>query len=142
MWKKLCTLMGFDDWIDNPEVAETTGRFKNREKIFARLNEKMRANTSEYWIETLNDAGIPAGAINSIDQTFNDPQVKHIGMSQKVTSPKMGEIELVAQPIKMSVSTSTIKVSAPERGEHTDEILTELGLSADEIKDFRSRTVI
>ena len=142
MWKKLCTLMGFDDWIDNPEVAETTGRFKNREKIFARLNEKMRENTSEYWIETLNDAGIPAGAINSIDQTFNDPQVKHIGMSQKVTSPEMGEIELVAQPIKMSDSTSTIKVSAPERGEHTDEILTELGITADEIKDFRSRTVI
>jgi formyl-CoA transferase len=63
-------------------------------------------------------------------------------MSQKVTSPEMGEIELVAQPIKMSDSTSTIKTSAPERGEHTDEILTELGITADEIKDFRSRTVI
>ena len=63
-------------------------------------------------------------------------------MSQKVTSPEMGEIELVAQPIKMSDSTSTIKVAAPERGEHTDEILADLGLSAEEIEDLRSRTVI
>ncbi|MEX2451780.1 MAG: CoA transferase [Rhodospirillales bacterium] len=142
MWKKLCALMAFDDWADNPDFADTKGRFKNREKIFARLDETMKDQDSTYWIEKLNDAGIPAGPIYSIDQTFADPQVRQLGMSQSVVSQALGEINLVAQPINMNKSSSTLKVSAPERGEHTDEILKDLGLSSGEIDDLRTRTII
>ena len=72
-----------------------------------------------------------------MDQTFSDTQVKHLGIAQTVPSPKLGEICLVGQPVRLSRTPSKLGVSAPECGEHTESILTGLGYSDEEIEQLR-----
>ena len=89
------------------------------------------------WIAALNKAGIPCGPIYSIDQTFNDPQVRHLGIAQQVVSQALGAITILGQPVGLSRTPSHLVSAAPEYGEHTDAILSELGYSAAEIAAFR-----
>ena len=86
---------------------------------------------------------MPCGPIYSIDQVFADPQIKHLGAAESVYSPDRDEeIDLVAQAIKLSRTPSKREVGPPKRGEHTEELLEEFGYSADQIADFKSRTVV
>ena len=85
---------------------------------------------------------IPCGPIYTIDQTFADPQVRHLGVAQEVDSPKLGSIKLVGQPFTLSRTPSRLVSSAPEYGEHTDAILTEFGYSSEDIARFRQAGTI
>ena len=142
MYRRLCTELGMEEFIDHPDFAEGRIRSKNREAMNAEINKRTRERPSAEWIERLTAAGVPCGDINTIDKVFADPQVAHLGMAQSVTSPALGDIDLVGQPITMSRTPSAIVVAPPERGEHTDEILTAAGYTEGEIADFRSRNVI
>ena len=93
-------------------------------------------------VERLNADGIPCGPIYTIDQAFADPQVRHLGIAQNVNSPALGEITLVGQPFTLSRTPSRLVTSAPEYGEHTDEILAEFGYSKDEIAQLRQTGAI
>ena len=98
--------------------------------------------TSDAVVERLNRAGIPCGPIHTIDQTFADPQVRHLGLAQDVNSPALGSIKLVGQPVTLSRTPSRLVSSAAEYGEHSDEILTEFGYSSDDIARFRQAGTI
>ena len=93
-------------------------------------------------IERLNAGGIPCGPIYSMDQTFADQQVRHLGVARSVVSKTMGTISLVSQPVKLSRTPAEITSAAPESGEHTDEVLAEIGYAAAEIADFHARNVV
>jgi crotonobetainyl-CoA:carnitine CoA-transferase CaiB-like acyl-CoA transferase len=93
--------------------------------------------TSDALIERLNTAGIPCGPIYTIDQTFADPQVRHLGIAQAVESSALGAIDLVGQPFTLSRTPSRLVTGAPEYGEHTDEILLEIGYSRQDVAQFR-----
>jgi len=127
MWGRLCKALGREEWIKHPDYATNKLRQGKREE----LNEKIEAITSKetraQLIDRLNTAGIPCGPIYTIDQTFADPQVKHLGIAQKVPSKSLGEITLLAQPYTLSRTPSKLVSGAPEAGEQTDEILTEFG---------------
>ena len=90
----------------------------------------------------MNEAGIPCGPIYSIDQVFEDEQVKHIGMEHPVEHPELGKFNVLGQAIKMSRHKPRTGVATPNRGQHTDEVLAELGFGEDEIADLRNREVI
>ena len=90
----------------------------------------------------MNQAGIPCGPIYTLDQTFDDPQVRHLGVAQTVTSPVRGDIEIVGQPIHMTRTPNKVVVPAPEYGEHTDEVLESLGYSDGDVAGFHERGVI
>ena len=98
--------------------------------------------TSAAVVERMNAAGIPCGPIYTIDQTFADPQVRHLGIAQKVQSPALGDITLVGQPFTLSRTPSRLVSSAPEYGENTDEILAEFGYSGDDISRLRQAGAI
>ena len=108
----------------------------------AEINRRTKERDSATWIEFFNEAGVPAGEINSIDQVFADPQVQHLKMSEDVHSEAIGDFHLVAQAVKLSRTPGTIAVAPPERGEHTDEVLQELGFSPDDIAEMRERNVV
>ena len=123
-----------------PTVKRIENRIKNR-KNRNHLNDLIEGITvkrsSSEWIEHFNSHGVPCGPIYSLDQTFSDAQVKHLGIAQTVPSPKLGEIRLVGQPVRLSRTPSKLGVSAPECGEHTESILTGLGYSDEEIEQLR-----
>ena len=85
---------------------------------------------------------MPCGPIYSIDQVFNDPQVQHLGMAQTVHHPALGDVQLVGQPFTLSGHANQLRTASPERGQHTDAVLTDLGLSAAEIKGLYERNII
>jgi formyl-CoA transferase len=142
MWAKVCTVLGIEDIIDKPEFVDQPNRFKNRAKVNAALEAATILKNGQEWIELLNDAGIPCGPINTLDQTFADPQVIHLGVAQKVVSPVRGEIEIVGQPVHMSNATNHVARPSPEYGEHTNEILSELGYTDDNIAALSGEGVV
>jgi crotonobetainyl-CoA:carnitine CoA-transferase CaiB-like acyl-CoA transferase len=85
---------------------------------------------------------VPCGPINTIDQVFADPQVRHVGLAQGVRSHERGDSELVGQPILMSRTGSGIRMPPPLMGEHTDEILADLGYEAEQIAELHAAGVL
>jgi formyl-CoA transferase len=97
---------------------------------------------SAEWIGALNAAGVPCGPIYSMDQVFADPQVDHLGVAVPVESPTLGKFRVVNQAVRLSRTPPRVTSAAPEVGEHTDEILAELGYSKDEIAQLRAANAI
>ncbi len=142
MWAKLCGLLGLDDMIDHPDFATAEARFDNRGAVNAAIEAITPRRSCAEWIDLLNDAGIPCGPIYTLDQTFDDPQVRHLGIAQTVTTPSRGEIEIVGQPIHLTRTPNRLVAPAPEYGEHTDEVLAALGYSAMDVAQFHDRGVV
>jgi len=89
----------------------------------------MRQFTSAELIQKLNDAGVPAGPILTIDQVFADPQVEHLGMAQTVTSERYGPLRLVRSPVNLSRTPAALRRAAPVPGGDTLSVLEERGLT-------------
>jgi crotonobetainyl-CoA:carnitine CoA-transferase CaiB-like acyl-CoA transferase len=143
LWKRFCEVAGDRELAGNPDFATVPLRAKNRQALIAHLNDIVRSKPSQYWVEALNKAGVPCGPINTIDKAWEDPQVKHLGMARKVRHPKIGEYEVVGQPIHMSryPQPDTLRPT-PDQGQHTDEVLRELGYDAAGIAELRAKGVV
>lgn len=142
IWLRFCEALGAPELAAQPEYATAELRSHHRGDLNAAISERTRREPSQTWVERLNDAGVPCGPINRIDQAFADPQVRHLGVAQSTHAPAIGEITLVGQPIAMSRTPSRIATAAPERGAHTREILSEIGYTEQELDDFHERGVI
>ena len=94
-------------------------------------------------VKLMNDAGVPCGPINNIDQTFAEPQVQHLGIAKRVRHPTLGDIKVVGQPINLTKAPQPAEYRpTPELGQHTDEIMAGLGHNTKSIAALRSRGVI
>ena len=142
IWKRFCSTLGLDFLFDHPDYDDEEKRSTNRDALGARIDEVTRTQSTEYWVKALNDAGVPCGPIYSIDETFADPQVRHLQMTQPVTSQTLGTFELVGQPVQLERTPSCLAAASPECGEHTDDILTDLGYSEEKIAGLRQRNAI
>jgi len=100
------------------------------------------SRTSREWIDLLTEKGVPCGEIYKVDEVFADPQVKHLGIAQEARTIPFGATRLVGQPVVMTRTPSRIVQHPPERGEHTREVLAELGYDEDSVNDLRARQII
>ena len=139
---RLARELGYDEWIDDPDFAHNDARLRNRDKLNALIQEKFMEKTSADWVEQLSDAGVPCGPAYTIDEAFDDPQVKHLGVAQPLHTVPFGETNCVGQPVQLTRTPTGRPAPTPERGEHSDEILSEFGIAADEIGDLRARNII
>jgi crotonobetainyl-CoA:carnitine CoA-transferase CaiB-like acyl-CoA transferase len=142
IWRRFCQAIGHEELIENPAYASAAERSTNRAALNAELAAITRRQPGAHWIELLNRAGVPCGPINTIDQVFADPQVRHLGLAQPVHSHERGDTELVGQPILMSRTPSCIRTPPPLMGEHTEEILGELGYDRARIEALRAAEVL
>jgi formyl-CoA transferase len=143
MWKRFAKAVGAPELIDHPEHASPTLRSQHRKALNERISAVTKTNTSAHWIEALNKAGVPCGPINSIDQTFAEPQVRHLGIARPVKHPRLGDIKIVGQPINLSDAPQPEQMRpTPELGEHTAEVLSDLGYDGKAIDGLRAEGVI
>ncbi len=141
MWLKLKELFN-DPALEDPDFVDGPSRSKHRDKLNEILNVHTRKKSSTDWIEILNEAGVPCGEINTIEEAFASPQVKHLGIARDFVSQERGASQIVGQPIDMSRSVSEIRLPPPTLGQHTDEVLGEIGLSSDEIARLKDDGVV
>lgn len=142
LWGRLCETIGKPEWKDKPEWRTQVGRSADRKAVHAAIGEITREKSSAYWCERFDEAGIPAGPINTMDKVFADPQVQHLGIASPVKSPHYGDTHLIASPINMTGLHKEIRSSTPEAGAHTDEVLHWLGCSEKEIEGLRAGGII
>ncbi len=142
MWKRLCNLIGREDLLAMDEFKNNESRAKHRAPLNAILNQSFSTRASEEWVKELNRAGVPCGPIYSVDRVFADPQVEHLGAAAEVEHPKLGRFKVLNQAVKLSRTPAAVKTATPEPGQHTDEILMELGYQKPEITKLRARGVV
>ncbi len=141
IWERLKGVLGDPD-LDDPRFASPADRSSNRAALNAIIDTHTRRRSTALWIDRLNRAGVPCGAINAIDQVFADAQVRHLGLARPVVSGERGPVEMVGQPIEMSRSTSEIRTPPPGFGEHTHEVLSEAGFTREEIDALAEKGLI
>ena len=143
IWQRCAKVLEREDLITNPDYASGGDRSRNRDTLNAIIQDILLHKSSAEWVEAFNAAGVPCGPIYAINEVFEDPQVKHLGMAKTVHSPNIGrDIDLINQPITMSRTPTSMTRYPPDPGEQSDEVLSELGLSAAEIADLRDRRII
>jgi crotonobetainyl-CoA:carnitine CoA-transferase CaiB-like acyl-CoA transferase len=130
------------DLIDDPRCTDDLKRGDNFELINEVMGAWCASRTTQPCIEALEGARIPCGPVYTVEQTLNDPQVKARGLLQPVNYPGIGDVPLPATPVRLSRTPGGIRHRAPLIGEHTDEILRDLGYSDDDIAALRAEGII
>jgi len=142
LWEKFCKTVGLEKVMDHPKFATNAKRVENREEIVKIIGDLVATRDGEEWLKILTDAGIPCGPIYTVDKIFADPQVLHRQMLKELDHPKAGKIKVTGIPVKLSDTPGEVKTAPPGLGQHTDEILTELGYSGQEVEKLRQEKVI
>ena len=137
IYERMCKAMNAEYLIYDERFKTSDLRLKNRDLMNKEISIITYKKTSKYWIKLLNESGCPAGPIYSIDKVFSDPQVKELNMSVPIRHPRLGIFNVVNQAIKLSRTFSSVRTPTPDQGEHTDEILLEIGYSQEDINQFR-----
>ena len=142
IWERLCAVLQRPDLVEDERFANAGSRSKNREDLNGVITEVLMTRSTADWVHAMNDEGIPCGPVNDVAQTFADPQVKHLGIAAPVAHPQRGPIEVVRNATNLDGLSNDIRRPSPGPGEHSDEILTQFGLTEAEIVTLRADEVI
>lgn len=141
-WERLCAAIGRDDLALDPRFANPSDRMDNLEALAAALEETFARETSDHWLTALDAAGVPAGPIYALDEVYADPQVRARDMVVETEHPVAGRVRNIGIPIKLSETPGAFRRPAPTLGQHTDEVLRELGVSDDRLAELRAAGVV
>lgn len=142
IFKRLCQAIEAETLVNDPDFNSDKQRSKNRKRLNAEIGERTKRYSSRDLVERLNAAGVPSGPIYSIEQAFGDPQVQHLKIAVPMTHPVRGKVGVVDQAVKLSRTPSVIDQPTPGLGQHTEEVLGELGYDAAAIAGLRRAKVI
>ncbi len=141
VWKEICRVIGREPWITDPDFATPEARLPRLTEIFAAVEEWTVTKTKFEAMNLLNEHDIPCGPILSMEELAHEPSLRKTGTVVEVDHPTRGKYLTVGNPIKLSDSPTEVRRS-PLLGEHTDEVLAELGLKAEEIGALRQAKVV
>lgn len=141
IWERFCDILGAPEWVTDARYHDKMGRSVNRDALNEEINRRLAAQDRAYWVQRFNEGGVACGLINNVQEVFEEPQIQHLGMVKEVVSAHHGPQRLVGQPVQLERTPSTIARAAPKRGEHSAEILHELGLVDDEMKRLKAQGV-
>ncbi len=142
LWARLCEAIGREGLIEDPRFDTNDLRMENRAELAEELEKTLAEKTTDEWVDILLDAGFPAAPIHNYQQVFEDPHTIARGMMVEMDHPIEGRVKGLGIPVKLSETPGSIRRPAPLLGEHTEETLSGLGYSGEEIADLRERKVI
>jgi crotonobetainyl-CoA:carnitine CoA-transferase CaiB-like acyl-CoA transferase len=142
IWPEFCAAIDREDLIDDPRFATNPDRVEHRETLEPLLAEEIAGYGTEEIVELMRERGVPATAIHDMEDVFEHPQVRARGMRATVDHPSGAEIEMPGVPMHFSETGAGVRRHPPGLGEHTDEILGELGRSPEEIERLREDGVV
>ena len=142
LWQKFCKAVGLEAVMDDPQFATNAKRVENRGAIVKIIGDLIVTKEGEEWLTILKDAGVPCGPIYTVDKIFSDPQVLHREMVKELDHTKAGKIKVTGIPVKLSETPGEVKTAPPFLGEHTQEVLEELGYSGQDLEKLRQEKVI
>jgi crotonobetainyl-CoA:carnitine CoA-transferase CaiB-like acyl-CoA transferase len=138
IWERFCDILGAPEWVTDERSHDKASRSVHRDWLNAEINKRLALQDRAWWIERLNAGGVACGLINNLREVFEEPQVRHLGIVKDVVSPHLGPQRMVGQPVQLERTPSTIARPAPRRGEHTREILRELGIAESDMDRMKS----
>ena len=141
-WKRLCDLLGKPEWLNDPEYATEKLRVRHRPRLNAELQALFATQPVAHWVDALNAAGVPAGPVYTVPQMFEDPQVQSLGVARTVAAHEGGERTLITQPVTLTRTPADIARTAPGWGEHTADILRDLGYDEATIERLHADGVV
>jgi crotonobetainyl-CoA:carnitine CoA-transferase CaiB-like acyl-CoA transferase len=139
-WRNLCRLLERSDWAEDPRFATNVLRVTNRAELNLMIAEVLRAKPLDTWIALLTEHGVPHAPVRNVAEVAADPQVRDTLVGRVKMGPD--EIQLIRSPIWLDGSMLPLRVGPPAHGEHTDEVLSELGYAKERIDQLRSSSVI
>lgn len=154
---RFCQAAGRPEWAQDPRFTTNTRRVENRTMLIPLMMEVTRTRSTDAWIALLEDKAVPCGPINTLERAFADPQVQARGLVQKqrvapveyaqaapetIANASYESIRTVASPIRLSAAPVQLRYPPPALGEHTQVVLTELGLDAGQIQDLQARGIV
>jgi formyl-CoA transferase len=142
MFRRLCEALDARALLADPRFKTAPDRSKNRRELSVELEKALAARTSQEWVELLNAKGVPSGPILDVKEVFDNEQVRHLAMAQPVAHPALGELLVQAPAAVLSRTPGSVRLPAPDVGQHTEEILGELGYSREDIATFREEKVV
>jgi crotonobetainyl-CoA:carnitine CoA-transferase CaiB-like acyl-CoA transferase len=143
LWRTFCPLVGLADLAGDPRFVTNAARNANRPALIETLQAVLLTKTYEEWEAILTPAGVPVGAINTLDQVVAHPQVQARGVFVDHSHPVAGAIKMIGPPVRMSKTPGAVRTPAPLLGQHTAEVLRDhLGMTDDEIKRLHEARII
>ncbi len=142
LWERLCPGIGHPELLEDPRFESNTARVENRTQCVEVLSEIFRTRTVAEWVETITDAGVPVGPINTVSDVISDPQVNARNMVVDMPHPNVPDLRVPFSPLKLAETPPAIRRTPPMLGQHNEEILTELGYTKDGISKAREKGVI
>ncbi|MEI2469332.1 CaiB/BaiF CoA-transferase family protein, partial [Peribacillus frigoritolerans] len=142
LWKKLCIGLEWNDLLENEKYKLNINRVKYREELVTILSERFSQMKSEDIIEMLERVGVPCGPIQTIEEVLTHPQVQAREAMVEVNHPNVPNLKVPAFPVKFSETPTSVRYHPPLLGEHTEEVLLEIGYDQESIKQLKSKNII
>ena len=142
-FRRLCEFAGASELATDARFATNALRLRHREELVTVLAELTRKHPTRYWVDGLEAVGLPCGPVNTVDRVFEDPQVRHRGMTIAMPHPAGADAPLIGSPLKLSETPVSYRRPPPTLGQHTDEVLEQLlGLDPEERRTLRAAGII
>jgi len=142
IWRRFCDALGLREFKEDPRFRTNPDRVRNRDELIPVLEKAFSREPVAHWLTVLEEAGVPCGPVNTLDRVFNDPHVQEREMVVKLSHKRAGEIRVTGVPVKLTRRPGSVQRPPPILGEHTEEILSEIGYDRKQIDEFRSKGVV
>lgn len=141
-WRGLLEAVGKREWADDARFRDRKARLENYDQLSEHLQAIFRGGRREDWLRRLQERDVPCAPLNTLEEVFEDPQVRQYGFPIEVEHPRMGRIRMVGNGVDLSRTPPGVKMPPPELGEHTDEVLTALGYDTGTIATLKELGVV
>ena len=138
LWRKFCSILGLDALVDDPRFTTNSDRVRAHDELSPLLVDRLRTKPRDEWLKALTAAGIPCGAVRDLAQVFTDPQIIERAMVLVLEHPIAGAIKTLGVPVKLQDTPGAVRTPPPILGQHTKDVLVELGMTSDQIDQLRN----